>query len=297
MAHRPETDGGGAEPAQREIDAGLWMLLRGNSGLAVLLTGDRDAARQAFREELALCRDLWDDPAGGGRRSLPDVRRLHPLGKPRTTTRSSTTTTRPPTRRARAPWGSEPGVIRCSTRRLGGAIPSREALRLSRAGPRRRRCRDSGRPRAAIGGVRPRRVWGRIRSVRVASTSVSILRHDLPAGSSSRGQRERSPLAASAVSLYPAWPQRRFFPTTRCRRRSGRLGPDGHPAIRGRSPCRPVVPGGAAYGPPPASGGRCGSRADRRPPRCLKVPAPPASVSRRGQRSDRHQGYEAPQTR
>jgi hypothetical protein len=36
----------------------LWMLLRGNFGLAALLTGDTDAARQAFREELALCRDL-----------------------------------------------------------------------------------------------------------------------------------------------------------------------------------------------------------------------------------------------
>ncbi len=66
--------------------------------------------------------------------------------------------------------------------------------------------------------------------------------------SSSRGQRERSPLAASAVSLYPACPQRRCSPATTGQRRWGRLGPDGHHAIRGRSPCRTVVPGGAAYG-------------------------------------------------
>jgi hypothetical protein len=34
------------------------MLLRGNFGLAALLTGDADAACQAFREELTLCREL-----------------------------------------------------------------------------------------------------------------------------------------------------------------------------------------------------------------------------------------------
>jgi predicted ATPase/class 3 adenylate cyclase len=35
-----------------------WMLLRGNAGLAALFTGDAEAAREAFREELALCRRL-----------------------------------------------------------------------------------------------------------------------------------------------------------------------------------------------------------------------------------------------
>ena len=34
------------------------MILRGNIGLAALLTGDTDAARDAFREELELCREL-----------------------------------------------------------------------------------------------------------------------------------------------------------------------------------------------------------------------------------------------
>lgn len=34
------------------------MLLRGNFGLAALLTGSTDAARQAFREELTLCREM-----------------------------------------------------------------------------------------------------------------------------------------------------------------------------------------------------------------------------------------------
>ena len=32
------------------------MILRGDIGLAALLTGDTDAARDAFREELELCR-------------------------------------------------------------------------------------------------------------------------------------------------------------------------------------------------------------------------------------------------
>jgi predicted ATPase len=36
----------------------LWMLLRGNVGLAALLTGETNAARDAFREELELCREL-----------------------------------------------------------------------------------------------------------------------------------------------------------------------------------------------------------------------------------------------
>jgi hypothetical protein len=48
-----------ARPTTRRLnDPFLWMLLHGNSGLAALLTGDTDAARQAFREELTLCRDL-----------------------------------------------------------------------------------------------------------------------------------------------------------------------------------------------------------------------------------------------
>jgi hypothetical protein len=34
------------------------MMLRGNFGLAGLLTGDTDAAGRAFREELELCREL-----------------------------------------------------------------------------------------------------------------------------------------------------------------------------------------------------------------------------------------------
>jgi hypothetical protein len=38
----------------------MWMLLQGNLGLAELLTGDTDAARHAFREELRPCRELVD---------------------------------------------------------------------------------------------------------------------------------------------------------------------------------------------------------------------------------------------
>jgi hypothetical protein len=48
-----------ATPIVRELDSPyLWMLLRGNFGLAALLTGDTDAAQDAFREELTLCREL-----------------------------------------------------------------------------------------------------------------------------------------------------------------------------------------------------------------------------------------------
>jgi hypothetical protein len=36
----------------------LWMLLQGNVALTALLTGDSDAARAAFDEELRLCREL-----------------------------------------------------------------------------------------------------------------------------------------------------------------------------------------------------------------------------------------------
>jgi predicted ATPase len=48
-----------AGPIARELDSPyVWMLLRGNLGLAALLTGDTETARHAFREELTLCREL-----------------------------------------------------------------------------------------------------------------------------------------------------------------------------------------------------------------------------------------------
>jgi hypothetical protein len=48
-----------AIPFTRELDDPFqWMLLRGNFGLAALVTGDRDAAAHAFRDELTLCRKL-----------------------------------------------------------------------------------------------------------------------------------------------------------------------------------------------------------------------------------------------
>jgi predicted ATPase/DNA-binding SARP family transcriptional activator len=52
----------------------LRMLLKGNTGLAALLTGDADAAREAFREELELCRELAALPfAGEGLNGLAAV--------------------------------------------------------------------------------------------------------------------------------------------------------------------------------------------------------------------------------
>jgi predicted ATPase/class 3 adenylate cyclase len=48
-----------ALPVARALDAPyLWMMVKGNLGLAALLTGDTERARGAFREELALSREL-----------------------------------------------------------------------------------------------------------------------------------------------------------------------------------------------------------------------------------------------
>ena len=48
-----------AAPLVREIDSPyLWMLFRAKAGQAALLGGDTEAARQAFREALELCREL-----------------------------------------------------------------------------------------------------------------------------------------------------------------------------------------------------------------------------------------------
>jgi predicted ATPase/class 3 adenylate cyclase len=48
-----------ALPIARSLDHPFsWMFVQGNFGLAALLTGDTDAARDAFRDELALCREL-----------------------------------------------------------------------------------------------------------------------------------------------------------------------------------------------------------------------------------------------
>jgi predicted ATPase len=60
--------------ARRLDDPSIWMLLRGNAGLAAVLTGDTDAAREEFREELRLCRELVDLPyASEGLRGLAAV--------------------------------------------------------------------------------------------------------------------------------------------------------------------------------------------------------------------------------
>jgi predicted ATPase/DNA-binding SARP family transcriptional activator len=48
-----------ATPIARELDDPFgWIVIRGNFGLAALLTGDFDAAEDAFRDELRLCREL-----------------------------------------------------------------------------------------------------------------------------------------------------------------------------------------------------------------------------------------------
>jgi predicted ATPase/class 3 adenylate cyclase len=64
--------------AQQLDDPSIWMLLRGNVGLAELLTGDTDAARRAFREELRLCRELVDRHyVSEGLRGLAAVAAVH----------------------------------------------------------------------------------------------------------------------------------------------------------------------------------------------------------------------------
>jgi predicted ATPase/DNA-binding SARP family transcriptional activator len=48
-----------AIPLTRALDSPyVWMLLSGNAGLAALFTGHLDEARDAFREELAVCRQI-----------------------------------------------------------------------------------------------------------------------------------------------------------------------------------------------------------------------------------------------
>jgi predicted ATPase len=68
-----------AIPIARQLDdPTLWMLLRGNLGLAALLTGDTDTARHAFREELTLCRELVNRHfAAEGLRGLAAVAAVH----------------------------------------------------------------------------------------------------------------------------------------------------------------------------------------------------------------------------
>ena len=53
-----------ASPLVHELDNPyMWMLLQGKVGLVALFDGDTEAARQAFREQLGLCRELVVLPA------------------------------------------------------------------------------------------------------------------------------------------------------------------------------------------------------------------------------------------
>jgi hypothetical protein len=68
-----------AMPVTRDLESPyVWMLLRGNAGLAALFTGDTDAARDAFREELEVCRELAVLPVAleglGGMAAVATVR-------------------------------------------------------------------------------------------------------------------------------------------------------------------------------------------------------------------------------
>ena len=81
-----------AVPLVRQLDQPYqWMLLRGNVGLAALLAGDTEAARDAFREELTLSREL-----------VVAARRVRSPDRPRRGRGGSTTTSSAP-RGSRAP--------------------------------------------------------------------------------------------------------------------------------------------------------------------------------------------------
>jgi hypothetical protein len=79
LCHNSDADAaefvGRATQRTRELDHPyLWMLLTGNVGLVALVTGETDAARDAFREELELCRELAALPfAGEGLNGLAAV--------------------------------------------------------------------------------------------------------------------------------------------------------------------------------------------------------------------------------
>jgi hypothetical protein len=68
-----------AIPVVRELDSPfMWMILQGNLGLATLLTSDTEAARNAFCEELTLCRELVVRPiASEGLLGLAAVGAVH----------------------------------------------------------------------------------------------------------------------------------------------------------------------------------------------------------------------------
>jgi hypothetical protein len=94
-----------AAPIVRDLDnPGTWMILRGNTGLAALLTGETDAARDAFREELEICRELVALPiASEGLLGLAAVSVVHgdlnPRGCAAPQRRMATANSRTPWRR------------------------------------------------------------------------------------------------------------------------------------------------------------------------------------------------------
>ena len=154
-----------AMPLARDLDHPYqWMLLRGKAGLAALLNGDTDTARQAFREQLRLCRELVVLPAafegtvrprrgrGGPRRprprraalgrrgrtplrrcSIPSEARLDATFIEPARARLGATPGTPPS--ARAPrWVSR---TRSPTPSMNRATGRRSRLELARSGPPR----------------------------------------------------------------------------------------------------------------------------------------------------------------
>jgi hypothetical protein len=68
-----------ARPVVRELESPfVWMCHHGNLGLASLFTGDTDTARDAFGEELKLCRELAHrQVTSEGLRGLAAVAAVH----------------------------------------------------------------------------------------------------------------------------------------------------------------------------------------------------------------------------
>ena len=134
----------------------LWMMFRGNFGLAALLTGDSDAARHAFREELKTLQRGGPAPLGLRRPARPcrgrNGPREYPPRRAPPRRRSRIRLQRNPRRRSRTPLQpnlrqARHGVLRARTHAPRGSRLGRRRTRRRHAELRRRdRLRS---PRAA----------------------------------------------------------------------------------------------------------------------------------------------------
>jgi hypothetical protein len=119
-----------ALPVVRELEhPSMWMNLQGNLGLAALLTGDSDTARDAFRQELVLSRQLV----------VPLITSEALLGL------AALDAMRGDTRRAARLVGAASARARTALRPVAGPRERQDRRSLPRGRPRALRCRHLGR--------------------------------------------------------------------------------------------------------------------------------------------------------